>query len=283
MSTATGYYRAGTSWLHRRNPITKLLAVAPGPAGDVPPAAAASCRSSRRSSSLAAVVDRSRPGHRPGAAHPGRCSSARSSSSTRCSSRAPPTVSSASGRSRSPVRGSASVSISAGRLVVAFLVLVTFLFTTLADDLLESLVARGASHRIAFVVLSAVQMVPRMQDRAGSILDAQQARGLAVTRLVPPAGPGARPARRPGPARLAHRRPRADVRARGARLRGAAGAERLPGRRRPADRSLAPRCAILLGIVGVRRPRRHRRARPVTVGDRGRDRGRRRRRACGPI
>ena len=28
MSTATGYYRAGTSWLHRRNPITKLLAVA---------------------------------------------------------------------------------------------------------------------------------------------------------------------------------------------------------------------------------------------------------------
>ena len=56
----------------------------------------------------------------------------------------------------------------------------TFLFTTLADDLLEALVARGASHRLAFVVLSAVQMVPRMQERAGSILDAQQARGLAV-------------------------------------------------------------------------------------------------------
>jgi energy-coupling factor transport system permease protein len=71
--------------------------------------------------------------------------------------------------------------ISAGRLIVAFLVLVAFLFTTLADDLLESLVARGASHRIAFVVLSAVQMVPRMQERAGSILDAQQARGLAVS------------------------------------------------------------------------------------------------------
>ena len=71
--------------------------------------------------------------------------------------------------------------ISAGRLIVAFLVLVAFLFTTLADDLLEALVARGASHRIAFVVLSAVQMVPRMQERAGSILDAQQARGLAVS------------------------------------------------------------------------------------------------------
>ena len=30
--------------------------------------------------------------------------------------------------------------------------------------MLEALIARGASHRIAFVVLSAVQMVPRMQD-----------------------------------------------------------------------------------------------------------------------
>ena len=56
--------------------------------------------------------------------------------------------------------------------------------------------ARGASHRIAFVVLSAVQMVPRMQARAGLILEAQQARGLgstvrsgAVRALVPLVGP----------------------------------------------------------------------------------------------
>jgi energy-coupling factor transport system permease protein len=74
---------------------------------------------------------------------------------------------------------------------------VTFLLTALADDLLEALIARGASHRIAFVVLSAVQMVPRLQARAGSILEAQQARGLAVTgsfvtrirALVPLVGP----------------------------------------------------------------------------------------------
>ncbi len=87
--------------------------------------------------------------------------------------------------------------ISAGRVLVAFLALVVLLFTTLADDLLEALVRRGASHRIAFVVLSAVQMVPRMQGRAGSILDAQQARGLAVSgsfrqrirALVPLVGP----------------------------------------------------------------------------------------------
>ena len=50
----------------------------------------------------------------------------------------------------------------------------------LPDDLLEGLVARGVSHRIAFVVLSAVQLVPRLRDRADRILAAQSARGLAV-------------------------------------------------------------------------------------------------------
>ena len=74
---------------------------------------------------------------------------------------------------------------------------VLFLFTTLADDILEALVARGVSHRLAFVVLSVVQMVPRMQARAGAILEAQQARGLPITgsfatrvrALVPLIGP----------------------------------------------------------------------------------------------
>ena len=71
------------------------------------------------------------------------------------------------------------------------------LLTTRPDDLLEGLVARGVSHRIAFVVLSAVQLIPRMRDRADRILAAQSARGLAVdgsirTRvraLVPLIGP----------------------------------------------------------------------------------------------
>jgi energy-coupling factor transport system permease protein len=70
--------------------------------------------------------------------------------------------------------------VSAGRLIVVFIAAIAFLSTTLPDDLLEGLVARGVSHRIAFVVLSAVQLVPRMQDRAGRILEAQAARGLAV-------------------------------------------------------------------------------------------------------
>ena len=87
--------------------------------------------------------------------------------------------------------------VSAGRLLVVFMASVLFLFTTLADDLLEALVARGVSHRMAFVVLSAVQLVPRMQARASAILEAQQARGLRAggspaTRLralVPLIGP----------------------------------------------------------------------------------------------
>jgi energy-coupling factor transport system permease protein len=87
--------------------------------------------------------------------------------------------------------------VSASRIAVVFLGSVLFLFTTLPDDLLEALVARGVSHRLAFVILSAVQLVPRLQVRAGAILDAQQARGLAITgsfgtrvrALVPLIGP----------------------------------------------------------------------------------------------
>ena len=53
--------------------------------------------------------------------------------------------------------------ISAGRVLVAFLASVTFLFTTLADDLLEALVAAGRAIASRSSMLSAVQMVPRMQ------------------------------------------------------------------------------------------------------------------------
>ena len=141
--------------------------------------------------------------------------------------------------------------VSAGRVLVAFLASVAFLFTTLADDLLESLIARGASHRISFVVLSAVQMVPRMQD-AGR----RDPRGAAGARpvdrgLVRAPDPGARAAHRPGRARLARRRPRADVRARGPRVRRPAGADGLPRRRRSADRPLAAAGASCSAVVAV--------------------------------
>jgi energy-coupling factor transport system permease protein len=195
MSTATGYYRPGTSWLHRRHPITKLLAVAfillatfLLPPLVLPILAAVLVvvawstgfgwqilRALRIPAVLIASIIVVNALFFPGA-------------TDRLVSLGPFAVTR---------EGLTFGLISAGRLVVAFLVLVTFLFTTLADDLLESLVSRGVSHRIAFIVLSAVQMVPRMQERAGSILDAQQARGLAVSgsfrqrirALVPLVGP----------------------------------------------------------------------------------------------
>jgi energy-coupling factor transport system permease protein len=50
--------------------------------------------------------------------------------------------------------------------------------TTAIDDLLADLANRGLGRRAVFVVGAAVQMVPRMVERAAEIVDAQRARGL---------------------------------------------------------------------------------------------------------
>ena len=239
MSAATGYFVAGSSWLHRRNPLTKLLALRPGPAGRVPAAAGRPAGPARRLLVGGLVAPGSCVRPLRGAAHPGgpdrvdprrqrpllpgRHGRRWSGRAVRAHPRGPDL--------RADLRRDGSWSSSSPRSL--------FLFTTLADDLLEALIARGASHRIAFVILSAVQMVPRMQERAGSILDAQQARGLRHLGLVRAPAASPRAADRPGRPRLAGRRPRADLRARGARVRGAAGADGVPRRRRSAGRPLA--------------------------------------------
>lgn len=178
MSVTTGYFVAGSTWLHRRNPLTKLLALAlillcafllPPvilPILAIAIAAAAwsagllrpMARAMRIPALLLLSILMVNSLFYPGA-------------TDRLLTVGPLSVSR---------EGLTFGLISAGRIVVAFLASVAFLFTTLADDMLESLIARGASHRIAFVVLSAVQMVPRMQARAGAILEAQQARGLSL-------------------------------------------------------------------------------------------------------
>jgi len=195
MSAATGYFVAGSSWLHHRNPVTKLLALAfvllaaflLPPVGLVVLAvlilvavwSAGLLRHTLRALRIPAVLLISIlvvnslffPGAKDVLVSIGPLSLSR--------------------------EGLTFGLISAGRVLVAFLASAAFLFTTLADDLLESLIARGASHRISFVILSAVQMVPRMQGRAGSILEAQQARGLSlegsfvrrIRALVPLIGP----------------------------------------------------------------------------------------------
>lgn len=195
MRAASGYFQPGTSWLHRRNPLTKLLGLAFVlvaafllPAVVLPillvavaglAVASGIGRQLARAMRIPALLLLSilvvNTLFYPGAVD-------------RIASVGPFVFSR---------EGLEFGAISAGRLLLAFVTSVTFLFTTLADDLLESLVARGASHRIAFVVLAAVQMVPRLQARTGSILDAQQARGLAISgslrqrvrALVPLIGP----------------------------------------------------------------------------------------------
>lgn len=175
---ATGYYITGSSWLHRRNPLTKLLGVLVifvaafllQPVSLVVSAAllagiaisaglsGAVLRSFRIPSvlviSIVVVNALFFPGGRDVVLEVGPLSITR--------------------------EGLTFGLVSAGRLLVVFGASVLFLFTTLADDLLETLVARGVSHRIAFVVLTAVQLIPRMQHRATGILTAQQARGLSV-------------------------------------------------------------------------------------------------------
>src|SRR5262245_19054787 len=195
MAATTGYYVAGDSWLHRRNPLTKLLALAFVLLATflLPPQilpllivlilvvvwSAGLLRPTIRALRIPAVLLTSIlvinalffPGARDHLATLGPFSISR--------------------------EGLTFGLISAGRIIVAFLASIAFLFSTLADDTLETLIARGASHRIAFVILSAVQMVPRMQERAASILEAQQARGLSlegsfvrrIRTLVPLIGP----------------------------------------------------------------------------------------------
>lgn len=195
MEAASGYYRPGTSWLHRRNPVTKLLGLAWVilAAFILPPAAlpvlAAACLVLAAANGLGGSVVRALripavliasilvvnalffPGAEDVLARLGPLAVTR--------------------------EGLAFGLVTAGRVLVAFIASIAFLQATLPDDLLEALVARGASHRLAWVVLSAVQMVPRLQASAAGILEAQQARGLAtggslatrVRALVPLIGP----------------------------------------------------------------------------------------------
>jgi len=195
VTAATGYFLAGSSWLHRRNPLTKLMALGlvllavfllpplvlpilaivvtlvAWSAGLLRPVLRAMRIPAVLLLSIVVVNSLFFPAAKDVLVSLGPFAITR--------------------------EGLSFGLISAGRVLVAFLASVTFLFTTLADDMLETLISRGVSHRIAFVVLSAVQLVPRMRTRAGAILEAQQARGLSlegsfvrrIRSLVPLIGP----------------------------------------------------------------------------------------------
>src|SRR5690348_4170306 len=141
MSATTGYYVAGSSWLHRRNPLTKLLALAlvllatfllppvvlPILSGLILVAVwtAGLLRPTLRALRIPAVLLTSIlvvnalffPDAKDHLASLGPLSISR--------------------------EGLTFGLISAGRVLVAFLASIAFLFSTLADDTLESLIARG--------------------------------------------------------------------------------------------------------------------------------------------
>ncbi|HSL98484.1 MAG TPA: energy-coupling factor transporter transmembrane component T [Candidatus Deferrimicrobiaceae bacterium] len=66
----------------------------------------------------------------------------------------------------------------ASRFLAAFVAVVAFATATRPDDLMAALVERGVDRGLAFVVLSALQAIPRLTARAHRIADAQRARGL---------------------------------------------------------------------------------------------------------
>lgn len=60
-------------------------------------------------------------------------------------------------------------------IVSAFMILV---LTTKPSDLVESLVRRGMSPRIGYVIVSVFQIIPEMMSTIGTIMDAQRSRGM---------------------------------------------------------------------------------------------------------
>jgi energy-coupling factor transport system permease protein len=67
---------------------------------------------------------------------------------------------------------------SAGRFIMIVGSFLLLTFTTRPDGLMLALNQRGVPGSIAYVILSTMQIVPRFQTKANTILDAQRSRGL---------------------------------------------------------------------------------------------------------
>ena len=66
----------------------------------------------------------------------------------------------------------------AGRLVAALAAVACFVLSTPPDDLMEGLIERGASPRLAFALLVAIQAIPRLGRQVGRTVDGARTRGL---------------------------------------------------------------------------------------------------------
>ena len=180
MSEAVGFFRPGSGWLHRLNPFPKLLLLLWGVLAPfaLPVAAIPILIVAYLAAGLSAGLGR--PYLRAalvapmaivlpivlinGFLYPG-----------------DNTIIFAIGPLALTVEGLAFGLPIAGRVLAAFGITVAVVMSTRPDDLLETLVQRGTDPRLAFVILSAIQAIPRMLEKAGRILEAQQSRGLAAT------------------------------------------------------------------------------------------------------
>ncbi|MEJ2568971.1 MAG: energy-coupling factor transporter transmembrane component T [Anaerolineales bacterium] len=64
------------------------------------------------------------------------------------------------------------------RLLVWLGAAVLMMIVTRPDKLMLALIERGMPRQIAYIILAALQIIPRFQDKAQGILDAQRSRGL---------------------------------------------------------------------------------------------------------
>lgn len=65
-----------------------------------------------------------------------------------------------------------------GRIMVAISGFLLLSYVTRSDELMLALNQKGLPNRISYVVLSTLQIIPRFQRKANTILDAQRSRGL---------------------------------------------------------------------------------------------------------
>ncbi|MBP6016957.1 MAG: energy-coupling factor transporter transmembrane protein EcfT [Candidatus Promineofilum sp.] len=65
-----------------------------------------------------------------------------------------------------------------GRIIIAVSGFLLLNYTTRSDELMLSLSQKGLPNSISYVILSTLQVIPRFQQKANTILDAQRSRGL---------------------------------------------------------------------------------------------------------
>ncbi len=67
---------------------------------------------------------------------------------------------------------------SSGRILLIVSSFLLLSLSTRPDELMLSLSQRGAPKSLTYIILATLQLIPRFQEKASTILDAQRARGL---------------------------------------------------------------------------------------------------------